>query len=437
VLLIAATLAAGACTGAVQSQGGARLQPQGHIDLGGPQGGGKGGEGIALMTSGGKRYLFTAAESGPNCFSVVDVTAPGRPELVKQVDVPSPAVRCNSLDLSGHVLAVAHQVAQVGQRPAGLRLYDVSDPATPRELSFFDTSGQRSRGAHFVRFVDGRYAYISTGFADFTPVNPNDDQFLMIVDVSDPQRPHEAGRWWYPGTRQGDSAPPVPRNPTLDTGYRMHNVDVFPDHPNRAYLGYIDGGVVILDISDVQHPQAVSVGKFDPPASVGFTHTVVPFFSRNLLIVSNEETTDRCAEAQKRVWAWSAAQEQSPRPIAPMPLPADADRLCQAGGRFGAHNLWENRPGGLAFHSDRLVLGSFFNGGVRLYDTCDPSRPKELAAYVPPAPPGAPAGTVQINHVYWDERGTGYAVDRFGGGLYTFKVDVPAALLSTAGCKSG
>jgi hypothetical protein len=434
--LLTLLLAAGAAR-AEQGHGRARLVPLGHNDLGGPGGGGKGGEGIALMVSHQKRYLFTAAESGPNCFSVVDATDPSRLRLVKQVDVPNANVRCNSLDLSGNVLAVVYQVAQAGERPAGLRLYDVSDPASPTELGFLDTSGAHSRGAHHVWFVDGHYAYLSTGSADFTPTNPRDDQFLMIVDVSDPQNPREVGRWWYPGTRVGDPVLPPPRNPTLDSGYRMHNMDVYPDHPNRAYLGYIDGGVVILDISDKRHPMAVSIGKFDPPASVGYTHTVMPFFSRNLLIVSNEETTDKCAEAQKRVWTWDATPEQAPTPIFPMPLPANADQLCMAGGRFGAHNLWENRPGDLAFHSERLVLGSFFSGGARLYDTCDPSRPEELAAYVPPAPPGSAAGTIQFNHVYWDERGIGYAVDRLAGGLYSFRVDVPPALLHTSGCKSG
>ena len=116
---------------------------------------------------------------------------------------------------------------------------------------------------------------------------------------------------------------------------------------------------------------------------------------------------------------------------------ATADQLCMAGGRFGAHNIWENRPGDLAFHSERLVLGSFFNGRARLYDTCDPSRPEELASYVPAGPPGSAAGTIQFNHVYWDERGIGYAVDRLAGGLYSFRVDVPQALLQTSGCKSG
>jgi hypothetical protein len=35
----------------------------------------------------------------------------------------------------------------------------------------------------------------------------------MIVDLSDRRQPREAGRWWLPGMREGDSAPsPVPLN---------------------------------------------------------------------------------------------------------------------------------------------------------------------------------------------------------------------------------
>ena len=34
------------------------------------------------------------------------------------------------------------------------------------------------------------------------------------------------------------------------------------------------------------------------------------------------------------------------------------------------------------------MLGTFFNGGVRAYDTSDPFRPREVAWYVPETPRG-------------------------------------------------
>jgi len=42
---------------------------------------------------------------------------------------------------------------------------------------------------------------------------------------------------------------------------------------------------------------------------------------------------------------------------------------------------------------------------------------------MPPAPPGAPTGTIQMNDVFVDEREIVYAVDRHIGGLYTLEMD--------------
>jgi hypothetical protein len=64
------------------------------------------------------------------------------------------------------------------------------------------------------------------------------------------------------------------------------------------------------------------------------------------------------------------------------------------------------------------VFGSFFNAGVRAYDTRDPFQPREVAAFVPEAPAGSSVGAIQINDVYVAADGIVYAVDRSGGGLY-------------------
>jgi|GEM_PF-1583816 hypothetical protein len=154
----------------------------------------------------------------------------------------------------------------------------------------------------------------------------------------------------------------------------------FPPRPGTQ-------SVVILDISDKAHPKPLFVGRYDPPATVGFTHTAMPLFSRRLLVVSAESVYDRCLDAPKRIWVWDLRDERHPVPLAPVPYPANAADLCHRGGRFGAHNIWENRPGSLAFHSDRLVVGSFFAGGVRVYDISDPARPREVAYDVPPPLP--------------------------------------------------
>lgn len=116
---------------------------------------------------------------------------------------------------------------------------------------------RHSRGAHYVWFTDGHDAYLSTSARDFVPHNQKDDQFLMIVDLSDPAHPREAGRWWLLGLRVGDHPEP-PRVETFDSGIRMHSLTIPVGEPNRAYIGWIDGGWVILDITNKAHPRLVA-----------------------------------------------------------------------------------------------------------------------------------------------------------------------------------
>ncbi len=394
------------------------MQIIGHSDLSGV---GKGGEGLALKQySDGRRMLYLAHESGPMCFSVIDVTAPEHPSVVAQIPVEADFLRCNSLGLAANTLVVAHQTEKPGQPHAGLDVYDIGDPKQPRQLSHFDTSGPHSRGTHFVWFTDGHDAYLSTGARDFVPRNQLDDQFLMIVDVSDPSHPHEAGRWWLPGTRVGDAAAAPPRVSAPDSGIRMHSLTIPAERPDRAYVGWIDGGWVILDISDKAHPRAI-VRRSWQSLDSGFAHTVLMIPGRDIAIQSEEATLDRCADWPKRNWVWDISDEHHPYPLAPFPPVSDQGALCHAGGRFGSHNIDMNRPIATSRTLRQTVVGSYFNGGVRAYSIADPSHPAEIGYLIPAAPPGNKMGTIQINDVYVDETGLIYANDRFTGGLYIIR----------------
>jgi hypothetical protein len=274
-----------------------------------------------------------------------------------------------------------------------------------------------------VWFVDGEYVHMASGAADFKPRNPKDDQFYRIVDVRDPSRPAEVGRWWLPGTRDGDDAPPPPRLPEkFDLGMRAHNTNVFPQRPDRAYVGYIDGGLAVLDIVDKSRPKLVTRWNPSPPFN-GFTHTVLPLFSRDLWIVSDECVMDGGADWPKLVWVIDARAETNPVPIATFPMPP-YDAFAKRGGRFGAHNLHENLPVSTSWRSDDIVIGSFFNAGVRAFDVSNPYQPQEIAYFVPGAPKLSPVGAIQLNDVYVDDRGIVFTVDRFAGGLYVLELAI-------------
>jgi hypothetical protein len=380
------------------------------------------GEGLAIqLTRDRRRVLWIAHESAPKNVTAVDVTNPRKPSLITQTDLPHDKMRSNSLDVVENLLVVAYQTQAHGMQPAGFEIFDVEDPAKPRSIAFFDASGPASRGVHHLWFVDGSYVHLSGGAHDFMPRNRRDDQCYRIVDVRQPTRPVEVGRWWLPGTREGDTEPAPPRHPQFDSGFRAHNTNVYPRRPDRAYVGYLDGGAVILDISDMTRPRLVSRWDYQPPFP-GFCHTVLPLFDRRLMVVSDESIAQGAKDWPKLVWILDVREETKPVTISTCPLPP-VKLFARRGGRYGAHNLHENRPKP-GWVSETVIVGTFFNGGVRAFDISDSFRPREIAWAVPPAPRKSPAKAIQLNDVFVDDRGVLYTVDRLVGGLYIYELRI-------------
>jgi hypothetical protein len=379
------------------------------------------GEGLAIqLTRNKRRVLWIAHESAPKNVTAVDVTDPRKPAVLVQTALPHERMRSNSLDLVGDLLVVAYQTQAPGLTPAGFEIFNVADPTKPRSIAFFDASGPASRGVHHLWFVDGEYVHMAAGAADFTPRNRKDDQCYRIVDVRQPTTPKEVGRWWLPGTRDGDPEPPPPRHPAFDSGYRAHNTNVYPKRPDRAWVGYLDGGAIILDIADKAHPRLVARWDYQPPFP-GFCHTLLPLLDRGLLVVSDESVADGAKDWPKLVWILDVREETKPVPISTCPLPP-VKTFAKRGGRFGAHNLHENRPAPGTWISEQVIVGTFFNGGVRAFDTSDPFHPREVAWAVPPAPRKSRAKAIQLNDVFVDERQIVYTVDRMIGGLYIYEM---------------
>ena len=302
--------------------------------------------------------------------------------MVVQTDLDYGHLRSNSLSILGDTMLVAYQSQQHGQPGTGMGVYDISNPEDPKRIAFYDAQGPGSRGCHCLWWVDGDYAHLATGTPDSRPTDPKDDQFYVIMDVSNPANPQEAGRWWLPGTQEGDDAPPPDRHPYLDVGHSVHNTNVYPNRSDRAYCGWKDSGVITLDISDVSRPSMVAQLNYAPPFP-GFTHTVLPLFSRDLLVVTQEATALGGADYPKLVWLMDNRLETNPVIISTLPM-QDTDDFFNRPGRYGAHNIHENRPGPLSLRSDTLVYATFFNAGIRVFDTTNPFQPRGGRLLHPP-----------------------------------------------------
>jgi hypothetical protein len=339
--------------------------------------------------------------------SVVDVSDPKQPRVVRQLETP-PGTHSHKVQIVGDVLLVNYERSMFEPNATswqgGLKVFDISQPEEPREIAFLRMPG---KGVHRMTYWEPPYAYMSGSDDGFL------DQFFVAVDLSDPTQPKEVGRWWYPGQHANGGEMPS-WTPTEGHGgapgakrYALH-------HPlirgERAYCGWWDAGLVILDISELSRPRCVSELQFDAESRA--THTALPIPGRDILVVTDEQITQDCSGPTMKVRVVDIADELHPRVIAELPTP-EGD-FCSRGGRFGPHNLHEMRPGSLI--DPNTVYVTYFNAGLRVVDISNAAEPREVAYFVPDAPPGRKS--IQFNDVLVASNGLIYVTDRFSGGLY-------------------
>jgi hypothetical protein len=337
-------------------------------------------------------------------FTILNVEDPARPRVVNQI-AKAPGVHNHKVQIAGDLMIINHERApwEKGDYRPGVQLYDLSRLDSPKEISFFPTC---QRGVHRFWFSDGRYAHLPTSAEGFS------NRIYSIIDVQNPARVQEVGRWWLPGLwAAGGETPGWHTNKSV----WCHGIIA---HGDRAYVAYQDEGMAILDISNVSSPRLISRLDLMPPFR-GHTHTVLPLPRRKLLIVAEESVRNHGADGVKMVWVIDVRDETKPVPIAGFPIPQGD--FCARGGRFGPHNIHENRPG--SKDDDLLIYLCYFNAGIRVVDISNPFRPEETGYFIPPAPAGQDA--IQINDVYVDSDGLIYITDRLHGGLYVLEYTGP------------
>jgi hypothetical protein len=394
-----------------------------HSDLGGH------GDGMQVIRHGGALYVGHTGTTGAGT-SVLDVTDPARPVLVTQWPAP-PRSHTHKVQVAGGLLLVNHerfpapvpsnepahamappepspapyQAPDSGPVSAGLAVYRLDDPLRPGKLAFWPSGGS---GVHRVVWTGGRYAHMSATPERFR------DRIWVVLDMADPGHPVEAARWWWPGQRD-DERPVWPAGKR----YAAHHALVAGD---RAYVGYDDAGLVVLDVADMTRPRQVGHAQWGG----GSTHTCLPLPGRGLVVATDEQVRDG-PHAPRRSIRVLDVSGADPRVLAECPHPGGFDGLPL---RFGAHNLHENQPG--SYTSERLVFATYFSAGVRVYDLADPEHPVEVAHWIPGPPPGQPVA--QINDLFVDPGGLVWVTDRIGGGLYVLEPEPPlAALMANAG----
>jgi len=273
-----------------------------------------------------------------------------------------------------------------------------------RKIGFMPVEGG---GIHRIWYTGGRWAYVSALLDGFT------DYIFMTVDMIDPTRPREAGRYWLPGMNQAKGErpdwPPSSR-------YGLHHAIINGD---IAYGAWRDAGLVMIDVADRADPKLITHRNWSPPFGGG-THNCLPLPDRELLVVLDEAVLDHQEDGLKLIWIFDIRNPKNPISIATCPTPLEDD-FVRKGGHFGPHNIHENRPG--SYVSSELIFTTYQNAGVRVFDIRDQFHPVEVGALVPPQParlvdhrPNR-ARVTQSTDVFVDRNGIVYCTD-YNAGLY-------------------
>lgn len=367
----------------------------GHLDMD--------GEGDCMHVNLKDGYAFVG-HMGERGTSIVDVRDPAIPQLVGRIPSPS-NTHGHKVQIVDDTLLVNREHIPRADAPwhAGLEVFDISVATRPRLIGTWACGG---KGVHRMTYWEPPFAYVTAGDDSFA------EQFLVILDLSDPSRPTEVGRWWLPGMAQDERS-----GWTSDMTVKLHHALVRGD---LAYCAWWDEGLVILDVQDPATPRLVGRLHFGEDAARS-THTTCPIPGRDLLVVTEERISDGCTGVAPHVRLVDVSDPQAPQVVSTFPTP-DGD-FCGRGGRFGPHNVHEPRPGSLVDGS--TVYVTWFNAGLRVFDIADSARPVEIGWFIPDPPKGEPAA--QINDVYVAQDGLVYATDRRAGGLYILELGAGAA----------
>ena len=339
--------------------------------------------------------LYVGHMRHPTGTSIYDIADPKNPKQLARIDMPE-GWHSHKVRAQNGIMIVNHERnGKTGPEDfgGGLAIYDVSKPAAPKLITKWMTAG---KGVHRYDF-DGRYAYISPTVEGYV------GNITMILDLANPAKPTEVGRWWIPGQWQaGGEAYPWGDGVTP----RCH-------HPlrvgDRLYVSYWHHGLFILDIADLSKPKAIAQLNTSP-AFPHPTHTCLriprKLKGRDIMVVADEDVAKLRPAPPAFTWIYDITIETQPLPIATFQVPGlDKDGSPQPQ-MTGCHQPSER------FHGT-VIPFAWFAQGLRLVDIADPFAPKEVGYFLPDTPAGADRAS--SNDVTIDDRGLIYLVDRIAG----------------------
>ena len=349
--------------------------------------------GFADWATGNSRFCPSAPNNG---VAVIDVSDPTSPTRVATLQNPAGTSAEDVVvytapygPLAGRDIAVSGiQWCGGGRHDPGaihgLMLWDVTDPANPTQLGFYD-SGCCTRGVHEfeveTRADLGRtFAYATVPAGSYPDAgNPNGlsdaagKGDFRLIDITNPSSPFEVSTWKV----QQAGGPFAAQGCDPDGNYG-HGAEPSADG-KLVFLSYWDSGFIRLDLEDPANP--VYTGRAAFPANVdGDAHSSQYDEGRKLLFSADEDFCKTSGPGIEKgtgyMRVWDFSDPANVQQIGSYRSPRSLGTDDQGAGDFVIHNN---------FLVGTTLYESWYSDGVRVVDVSDPRNPREVAYFVPPA----------------------------------------------------
>jgi hypothetical protein len=319
---------------------------------------------------------------------------------------------------------------------AGLALYDVRDPAKPRELGRLATgvpTGVHELGV--VQRPDGRLLLLAAVPYSFN-LSQGRQGDLRIIDATDPRRPREIADW----DLRRDGPAEVRGQLAARRDVFCHSAWPF-DKGDKLFASFWSAGEQFIDISDPAAPRLIGQTPYRAEDRYRGAHSGW-FNEDETLFVQNDEAMRAVGNGGEATWTFQRVFDTSSleRPkllstFATESAVPGKDGKVATDGVYSVHN---------AVIKGDLEYASWYSDGIRVVDLSDPRRPKEVASFIPPpSPPRQTAATAQGGRrdmpVVWGVHPWKDLVlaSDMNSGLWIFRVTLDGRSADRAGSGSG
>ncbi len=268
-------------------------------------------------------------------------------------------------------------------RVRGLALYDVTDTEEPTLLGTYD-SGHGTQGIHefdVVTRADGS-VLVAAAAPQSVRHTSGETGDLRIVDITDPATPVELSNWDLRRDGELDEVDTMLTQLYDELELHTHSA-TWSDDGAKLWLANWDAGVVLLDTTDPTQPEVVTMFGFDPE-SVGNAHSVIVDPDAGLLIRNDEDLINADVERHGAGWGGQRIYDVSDID-APVEVGSFRTERAASNGKGSAKYVDGRYSAHDAQIVDGVEYVAWYSDGLRIVDLSDPAAPQEIGSFVPPA----------------------------------------------------